>query len=146
MTVLRFNHVNVSVADMDSAITFWQDGLGMSLRGRGIVEYDHLDEIVGLHNTKIEWAELEFSGNLIELFRYHKPAGQVVDPAVNNPGTTHLAFDVDNLDAVVHRLHMMGFSTASPRPITIPFGDWAGWRCIYVQEPNGVTVELLERS
>lgn len=146
MTLLRINHVNVSVADMDSALAFWVDGLGLRLLGRGTVEYPHLDEIVGLADTRIEWAELRVDdGSLVELFRYHRPAGSPVDPSVNNPGTTHLAFEVHDVEAVVSRLRSSGVPTASLKPVTIPFGDWEGWRCAYVREPNGVTVELLSR-
>jgi catechol 2,3-dioxygenase-like lactoylglutathione lyase family enzyme len=145
VTVRRINHVNVSVADMDVALTFWEHGLGLPLLGRGRVEYPHLDEIVGLPDTCIEWAELRVDdGSLVELFRYHRPAGSPVDPAVNNPGTTHFAFEVDDVDAVVRRLQSLGVPTASPSAVTMPFGDWKGWRCIYVREPNGVTVELLQ--
>ncbi|MBA2559410.1 MAG: VOC family protein, partial [Propionibacteriales bacterium] len=127
MTVLRVNHVNVSVLDMDAAITFWRDGLGMSLTGRGIVEYDHLDAIVGMSDTTIEWAELDVGdGTLVELFRYQHPHGTPVDPTVTNPGTTHFAFEVDDLDTVTARLVSFGVPTASTAPVTIPFGDWAG--------------------
>jgi catechol 2,3-dioxygenase-like lactoylglutathione lyase family enzyme len=147
MTSLRMNHVNVSVLDMDAAVAFWREGLGLRLTGRGTVEYDHLDAIVGMPDTTIEWAELEVGdGTLVELFRYHNPQGTPVDPTVTNPGTTHFAFEVDELDVVTARLASMDVAMASSAPITIPFGDWAGWRCIYVREPNGVTVELLERA
>lgn len=146
MTVQRFNHFNVSVADMEAAIRFWKDLLGLELTGRGIVRYDHLDLIVGLDDTKIEWAELNIpGGGIIELFCYHNPTGTPVDPAVNNPGTTHFALEVSDLDTLVRELQEAGITTTSRDAVRIPFGDWGGWKCIYVREPNGITIELLER-
>ena len=145
MAVTAFNHFNVSVADLDRALRFWRDGLGLTLTGRGTVTYPHLDTIVGLAGTTIEWAELDLpGGGIIELFRYHRPAGEPVEPAVNRPGTTHLALEVDDLDEHLRRLAPHARRIVA-EPVTIPFGDWAGWRSVYVEEPDGVTVELLER-
>ena len=56
--VTGFNHFNAAVSDMGAALGFWRDLLGLELLGRGVVEYDYLDQIVGLTGTRIEWAEL----------------------------------------------------------------------------------------
>lgn len=141
--VTGFNHFNVSVSDMDASIRFYAGVLGLPLRGRGTVSYPHLDEIVGLPATEIEWAELDIpGGGLIELFRYVKPPGIPVDPSVNNSGTTHFALEVSDIDQAYADLAGAGAPTASPGPVEIPFGDWAGWRCLYAKDPDGVTIEL----
>jgi len=143
--VTRFNHFNVSVADMDASLGFYHGVLGLPLRGRGNVQYRHLDEIVGLPDTEIEWAELELpGGGLIELFRYAHPPGATVDPSVNNPGTTHLALEVTDIDQAYADLNAAGVAVASHGPVEIPFGDWAGWRCLYARDPDGVTIELSQ--
>ena len=46
--ITGFNHFSAAVSDMDGALGFWRDLLGLELLGRGVVEYDHLDQIVGL--------------------------------------------------------------------------------------------------
>ena len=56
--VTGFNHFSAAVSDMDAALGFWRDLLGLELLGRGVVEYDYLDQIVGLTGTRIEWASL----------------------------------------------------------------------------------------
>jgi catechol 2,3-dioxygenase-like lactoylglutathione lyase family enzyme len=66
--VTGFNHFSAAVSDMDGALRFWRDLLGLELLGRGVVEYDYLDQIVGLTGTSIEWAELALpGGGLVEL-------------------------------------------------------------------------------
>ena len=143
--VTRFNHFNVSVADMDASIRFYQDVLGLILRGRGQVRHQHLDKIVGLEDTDIEWAELEIpAGGLIELFHYAHPVGITVDPTVNNRGTTHLALEVNDIDRAFADLTAAGVPIASQAPVEIPSGDWAGWRCLYARDPDGVTIELSQ--
>ena len=144
--VVSFNHFNVTVSDMDRSLGFWHDLLGLELLGRGVVEYPHLDEIVGLDNTRIEWAELAIpDGGMIEVFRYHRPVGSPVRPRIPDPGCTHVCLEVHGLDQLVERLRSAGVETRSGRPVRIPFGDWKDVRSIYVRDPDGVTVELIEK-
>lgn len=145
-SVLAFNHFSAAVADMDRALGFWQEALGLELIGRGVVEYEHLDRIVGLPGTKIEWAELKIAGGgLVELFRYLSPPGTPVTGNVNDPGRTHLCLEVENLDGLMARIHEAGYRTVNPAPVTIPRGDWEGFRSIYAVAPDDVVVELVER-
>jgi catechol 2,3-dioxygenase-like lactoylglutathione lyase family enzyme len=144
--IIGFNHFSATVADMEPALRFWRDLLGLELLGRGVVEYEHLDQIVGLTGTKIEWAELALpGGGLIELFRYLSPPGTRLAGNVNDPGKTHLCLEVQELDSLLGRLRAAGIRSASPRPVEIPRGNWQGFRCAYVFAPDGVVVELAER-
>jgi catechol 2,3-dioxygenase-like lactoylglutathione lyase family enzyme len=69
--VLRIGHFGLTVRNIDASLAFWRDLLGLREVGRGVVEWEHLDAIVGLDGTRIEWAELELPGGaLIELFAY----------------------------------------------------------------------------
>ncbi len=143
--VVTFNHFSVTVADMDRALRFWRDCLGLELLGRGVVEYDYLDRIVGLPATRIEWAELKIGGGLIELFQYLNPPGTPVTGNVNDPGRTHLCLEVSNLDELIARIQETGHRTVSLAPVTIPRGGWLGFRSIYTVGPDDVVVELVER-
>lgn len=145
MPRIAFNHFGLTVADMDAALAFWVEGIGLHLLGRGRVQYPHLDEIIGLPGTDIEWAELALESGIVELFRYHSPLASQDAPVINAPGATHLAIEVPDIAAVHARLAALGYPTAAAAPTRIPFGDWEDWLCAYVREPNGVTVELLEK-
>jgi len=144
--IVGFNHFSVTVGDLGRALGFWRDLLGLALLGQGVVEYQHLDEIVGLDRTRIAWAELAIpGGGLIELFRYLSPVGKPLAGSVNDPGKTHLCLEVDELDGLLARLHAAGIRSASPKPVEIPTGNWQGFRCAYVFAPDDVVVELVER-
>jgi len=144
--IAGFNHFGVSVTDMDAALAFWRDLLGLELLGRGVVEYEHLDKIVGLGGTRIEWAELALpGGGLVELFRYLSPGGRRLGGEVNDAGKTHLCLEVNDLDGLLGRLHAAGVRSAYPSPVEIPKGDWRGFLCVYVFAPDDVVVELVER-
>jgi catechol 2,3-dioxygenase-like lactoylglutathione lyase family enzyme len=144
--VAGFNHFGVTVSDMTRALNFWRDLLELELLGHGVVEYDHLDQIVGLAGTRIEWAELALpGGGLIELFRYLSPDGRPLDGEVNDSGKTHLCLEVRDVDGLLARLRRAGVRSAHPLPVEIPKGDWRGFRCVYVFAPDEVVVELVER-
>jgi catechol 2,3-dioxygenase-like lactoylglutathione lyase family enzyme len=62
-----------------------------------------------------------------------------------DPGTNHLALRVDDVDAVYARLLAAGVTApGSPTTITAA-GPWNGARCVYVEDPDGRTVELVQR-
>jgi catechol 2,3-dioxygenase-like lactoylglutathione lyase family enzyme len=132
---------------MGRALGFWRDLLGLELLGQGVVEYDYLDQIVGVIGARIEWAELALpGGGLVELFRYLKPAGRPMRGGVNDPGKTHLCLEVEDLDGLLAKLHAAGTRSAHPAPVEIPRGNWRGFRCVYVFAPDDVVVELVERA
>lgn len=144
--VISFNHFSATVEDMDRALDFWRDLLGLELLGRGVVEYEYLDHIVGLPGTRIEWAELEIpGGGVVELFRYQQPPGRPVTGNVNDPGRTHISLEVEGIEELLSDLRRAGVRSMSPEAIEIPRGDWKGFRAAYVLAPDDVVVELVER-
>jgi len=146
VAVGKLNHVSVTVADLDRSLRFYEGLLGLRLTGSGEVAYPHLDEIIGVGPTRILWAELDVpGGTMLELFQYVEPTGSPLEQRPCDPGAVHICLETDELDELVERLRSAGVRTRSPAPVRIPFGDWEGFRAIYAVDPDGVTVELVER-
>jgi catechol 2,3-dioxygenase-like lactoylglutathione lyase family enzyme len=145
--VRRLSHMGLTVRDLDVSLAFWRDILGLRDLGRGVVEWEHLDRIIGLDGTKIEWAELQLPGGaVLELFAYQRPAGDPLPPGgMNRPGMTHICLEVDEIEPVVERLQAAGYRARSRELVTIPRGAYKGFKCIYFLDPDGVTLELNER-
>jgi catechol 2,3-dioxygenase-like lactoylglutathione lyase family enzyme len=144
--VRRLGHVGLTVRDLNASLAFWRDHLRLRELGRGLVEWEHLDRIVGLDGTQIEWAELELPGGVVlELFAYRQPPGAPLPPGgMNRPGMTHISLEVDHIEQVVERLTAAGYQARSRELVTIPHGAYKGVKCIYFLDPDGVTVELSE--
>jgi catechol 2,3-dioxygenase-like lactoylglutathione lyase family enzyme len=145
--VQRLSHVGLTVRDLDASLAFWRDHVRLRELGRGVVEWEHLDQIVGLDGTQIEWAELELpGGSFLELFAYWRPHGQPLPPGgMNRPGMTHICLEVDHIEEVVERLRAGGYQARSGDLVTIPRGAYQDFKCIYFLDPDGVTLELSER-
>jgi catechol 2,3-dioxygenase-like lactoylglutathione lyase family enzyme len=146
MTVRGIDHAGITVASLQSALAFYRDLLGLAVTGQGEDEGPELDAITGLSGLRMLYAELDLGGGqLLELVEVVTPAGRPLAQRPCDPGTSHLALRVDDVDAVYRRLLAAGV-TVPGRPTTITArGAWNGARCVYVEDPDGRTVELVQR-
>jgi catechol 2,3-dioxygenase-like lactoylglutathione lyase family enzyme len=146
VTAAAVDHLGLTVANMERSLAFWSGLLGCPLRGRGIVEWEHLDRLVGIPSTRIEWAELALpGGGVIELQQYHRPPGEPVPAGgEGDPGRSHLALHVADLDQLIEKLRRIGARVTGERPVVLEHGAYAGWRAIYAYDPDGYGLELME--
>ncbi|HEV8089870.1 MAG TPA: VOC family protein [Actinomycetota bacterium] len=142
------DHVGVTVSDVDRSLGFWRDLLGLVVTGRGVVEWEHLDRLVALPGTKIEWCELALpGGGKVELSQYHRPVADAVAPGEENePGRSHVSLLVDDLTEMLAVLRSNGVRARTDDPVDIPLGAYEGGKAAYVFDPDGVELELIERK
>jgi catechol 2,3-dioxygenase-like lactoylglutathione lyase family enzyme len=145
--VTGVDHVGIGVSDMERALRFWRDTLGLEQAGRGTVEWEHLDRLTGADGTVIEWAELRIpGGSTVELQQYHRPTGTPLAPGGDgDAGRSHLSLLVRDIETVLEQLHAAGAPSRSAAPVEIPRGAYAGAKAVYVHDPDGFAVELIER-
>ncbi|HEV2004967.1 MAG TPA: VOC family protein, partial [Candidatus Limnocylindrales bacterium] len=111
MTILRMDHVGIVVEDLAAATAFFVE-LGLKLQGQGAVDGGWVDRIVGLEGVRSEIVMMETPDGRarLELTTFHAPSGPSGDryaPA-NAAGIRHVAFAVDDIDAVVAGLRARG--------------------------------------
>ena len=69
--VLNTRHTGIVVKDIKRAIAFYE-GLGMKIKAESIEVGSYIDQLVGLQDTRLEWAKLILPDmSLIELLQYH---------------------------------------------------------------------------
>src|SRR5262245_61116404 len=96
----------------------------------------------------LEIADLDAGdGRIIELIKYIRPAGKPVRARSSDPGSTHIALRVDDLDEALARLEGSGARQISRHPVLLhdPGGAWDGVACCYIADPDGIIVELVQR-
>jgi catechol 2,3-dioxygenase-like lactoylglutathione lyase family enzyme len=148
MGVVGTDHFGVTISDVERSLAFWRDQLGLEEVGRGVVEWEHLDRLVALEDTKIEWIDLQIrGGGTVELSKYHRPAGQpVASGGENEPGRCHISLIVADLASTLSELRAAGVPSRTDQPVDIPVGAYAGGKAAYVFDPDGVEIELIERA
>jgi catechol 2,3-dioxygenase-like lactoylglutathione lyase family enzyme len=143
MTIQRMDHVGVVVNDLAAAMEFFAE-LGLRLHGEGQVEGAWVDRVVGLEGIRAQIAMLETSDGhaRLELTKFHAPSSPGGDRHAppNTPGIRHLAFEVDDIDAVIVGLRARGTELVGE---VERYGD--SYRLCYVRGPEGIIVELAEK-
>ena len=143
MKVQRIDHVSVNVDDLPAAKAFFLD-LGLELQGEGTMEGALLDRVIGLKGAKTSfaWFRAPDGQTSIELVKYRTPADEqgIQHPLPNTLGIRHIAFAVDDLEAVVATLKEKGTETFSE------IQDYEGtYKLCYVRGPEGMILELAEQ-
>lgn len=110
--LLRFDHIGVTVADLETAIEFFV-GLGLELEGRTFVEGEFLDTVCGIPDSRCEIAMLRppGGGTALELARFVRPEHVTGSPEAmaNVLGLRNVCFEVDDLETVLDGLAKDGY-------------------------------------
>jgi catechol 2,3-dioxygenase-like lactoylglutathione lyase family enzyme len=140
--VLRFDHVGITVADLDAVAAFFV-GLGLEVEGRTFVEGEFIDTVIGIPGSRTEIVMLRMpdEGMRLELSSFVRPdhlPGSPTAPA-NELGLRNVCFEVNDLQAAVERVAKDGYGLVGG------IGEFEGvWRMAYVRGPEGIIVSLAE--
>jgi catechol 2,3-dioxygenase-like lactoylglutathione lyase family enzyme len=142
------DHIGLTVADLDNAIRFYRDLLGVEPEFRRIFDAAYTSEQIGYPDARLDVAHFRLPGAAarLELIQYLTPTGTAIDPESKNPGTAHICLSCDDIDAEYDRLVAIGATPRSPAPVRITSGPNAGKRVLYARDPEGFTIELITRS
>jgi catechol 2,3-dioxygenase-like lactoylglutathione lyase family enzyme len=147
VTILDIWHAAFTVSDLDRSIRFYEL-LGLRLRNRQKQANPYTRKLVGYQDAELLVAFFELpggveanSGHVLELIQYLRPTGEPVRSERYQPGSPHLAFEVDDLESAYERLSAAGVDFVSD-PVDIVEGVNAGGRTVYLHDPDGITLEL----
>ena len=143
MTIQRMDHVGIVVDDLAAATEFFVE-LGLVLGGEEAVEGRWVDRIVGLEGVRADIVGLQTTDGAtwLELTRFRSPSsnGDDADAPANMRGIRHVAFAVDDIDAVVAGLRARGTELVGE---VVRYED--SYRLCYIRGPEGIIIELAEQ-
>lgn len=141
----RTHHMGLQVSDLDRSVAFYRDTLGFEVIFAWNPQADYIREMVGYPDADIHAAILRLPGTdvVLELLDYRNVDRTPVDTRTANPGTAHIAFGVDDLDGLYAELQARGVRSVSP-PVTPTIGPNQGGRAVYLLDPDGIRVELIQ--
>jgi glyoxylase I family protein len=129
---VTFEHVGMTVSDMDRAVGFYRDLLGLNVVVR----------------KSVERGELAFFDSGAGMLEVYAPSAATVDRFRDVPlheaGLRHITFAVEGLDALFANLVDAGVEVVEhPR---IAHNQEMLQRVAFVRDPDGILVELVERA
>lgn len=143
--ILGIHHTCITVSDLQRSVAFYRDLLGLELLMIEESERsgDDRSKALGVSRAKVKLAILRAGDAQVELIEYVTAKGRPYDRHNNDAGAMHIAFQVQDIDAVYRRLMDHGVRFTSP-PVTIPAGPMQGWRWTYFYDPDGVSLEIIQ--
>ncbi|MFP8952233.1 VOC family protein [Natrialbaceae archaeon A-arb3/5] len=135
---LRAHHVGITVSDLDAVLPFYRDVLGLSVANRFSVGGEAFADAVAVEDARGEFAHLDAEGVRVELVEYDPEGDAAEAGALNQPGATHLALKVDDLEAFARELSEDVSTISEPRTTE------SGTSILFLRDPEDNLVEILE--
>lgn len=139
LTDVSFCHLVVGVSDMDRALTFYRDVLGMEVVFEQLISGEPFDAV--LHAKSKQEGRVVgglLGGVMVELLALN------ATPAADRParrgivGLQNVSLSVTDLDDTHRRIRDAGY-----QPEQDPF-EIGGVRMFFVKDPDGTPVEFIE--
>jgi lactoylglutathione lyase len=146
MTVIGCDHIGIQVGDVERSANFYRQHLGFELVNRWSMAEPYVQRVVGYYpDVTLEIALLTIPGSdvFLEILEYRGVDKTAIDPATANPGTGHFCLFVDDLDELYDRLKAAGVEFVSELQ-TPSLGPNKGGRLVYMKDPDGIRVELVQ--
>ncbi len=146
MGIIGAQHTSFTVQNTERSIHFYRDLLGFELiLDRPEVTLEYFRTIIGFPDAVVHNAVLRIPGttHLLELNGYKHPTGTPQDLTPNNPGSSHICYYVDDLRAMYAQLKEAGVQFIST-PTYLDQGPNKGGWALYMQDPDGIVIELME--
>jgi catechol 2,3-dioxygenase-like lactoylglutathione lyase family enzyme len=145
--ITRMHHTGFTVRSLETSIAFYRDILGFELAFQWNPQAPYIAELVGYPSVDLHGAILRLPGTdvCLELLEYRNVDQVPVDMRSGNVGNGHIAFNVDNLLEFYAELQAKGVASVS-KPVTPTIGPNKGGKAVYLIDPDGFRVELIEST
>ncbi len=131
-TIRNINHLAVVVSDMEAALSFWRDALGITLA-----------EVRDVPAEAAQVAFLPIADSEIELvLPTSAESGLAKYLAKRGPGMHHICLEVDDLTQMLAQLKAKGIRLINEEPRIS--ADGKKYAFIHPESTHGVLVELYE--
>lgn len=143
MKINRIDHIGVIVNDLSADKEFFLD-LGLEEQGEMELEGELLDTVVGFNNVKtaMVWFRTPDGQTALELTKYYSPIDEngVQQGMANTLGIRHIAFAVEDIEAIVEKLKQRGTEIFSE------IQNYENmYKLCYVRGSEGIILELAEQ-
>ena len=146
MPVVGADHTCYTVRNMSASLAFYRDLLGFRIiHERPQVTNQYFRDIIGFPDSVVHAVLLSIPGtdHKLELFQYLTPSGNAQDLTPNNPGSSHMAYHVDDLLKLYEELKSANCHFIS-EPVYLNEGPNKGGWALYMYDPDRIPIEMFQ--
>jgi methylmalonyl-CoA/ethylmalonyl-CoA epimerase len=132
--IKRIDHIAIVVEDIQTALGFWQEALGLQLAGvEEVAEQKSVVAFLPTAESEVELVKPTTADSGVARFL-----------AKRGPGMHHICFEVDGLQAILDELKAKGVRLINETPTIGAGGNRIAF--IHPESTQGVLVELYEKG
>jgi lactoylglutathione lyase len=142
---VAFAHVGLHVSDIERSIRYYRDVVGLDEVERRLRDDEYLGTLTGYPGLRMDTCLLVDAAQtiMLEVIEVLSAPGTPAEPGTADPGTAHICFVVDDVDAIYRRALEAGHEAVN-EPVTPTAGRWKGGRSVYLLDPDRIRVELVQ--
>lgn len=138
--IKNFRHACIVVRNLDKALKFYKDILGLKVFKILTVEGKYPETVLNIKGVKLTYVKMRSSNqskNSPAIFELHYWQNPRILP---KPGYNHIAFTVENIDYEYKRLRKLGVKFIS-QPIKAPHSNT---KICFGYDPDNNLIEFVE--
>lgn len=141
--IRSFHHTSFTVADIPRAVEFWSGVLGFEARPATRRDAPWVAHAIGIPGASLTTVHLCGYGHWLEFMQFDavKADAQQLQPDMCGAG--HVCLEVEDILVVRDRIIAAG-GRAQGEVATICEQPRKGCKVVYLRDPNGILIELLE--
>ncbi len=144
MGLVSINHTSFTVSDTAAIAEWYCEMLDFTIVSVDTRPQDYSEKVTGIPGADLRIVYIKGGGYHIELVEYVGAPGVRIDTATNNVGSAHIAYNVNDLKGMYEALAPRGVRFVS-EPVPVTQGPNTGGFVVYIEDPDGNTLELIER-
>jgi catechol 2,3-dioxygenase-like lactoylglutathione lyase family enzyme len=149
MAIRAVSHVAIGVSDMDRALRFYRDALGLVVSRDTTQEFPAYGEVPAAHRRAVYLRWRDGADESFVVLDQHDREDRPSPRKFYDVGIHHYGFWVDDVDAIVHRARSLGEEiVAGPlESDSADYGEATGKviRGALLRDPDGNYVQLDQR-
>ena len=124
--VKKLLHTRYRVTDLDKTVAFYKDVLGL----------EETNRFTSARGSQLVFFKAPQSDELIEICKYDESG-----PVVVGPDLTHLAFEVEDIEAFAREAAAKGYPLSDG-----PHRSSSGSVIAFIDAPEGYEIELIQKG
>jgi len=143
--IVSLHHASFTVESLERSVAFYKETLGLKLEGVWERDPEYSEGVTGIRGAWLKVAYFSLPNASFELVEYLGAKGVKIDTSTNNVGSAHVCLVIEQFDAFIGKLSERGVVFAGA-VCTIPAGSNKGKKIVYIEDPDGNTLELVSST